>query len=88
MTPKYRAKLLRDFAIGVLLAVASIYCVIRGGRMIYLTILVVATVGYFVFLALKIATSRCPRCRCMIDLREGGFNCPKCGVWIPREGDS
>jgi len=83
MTPKYRAKLLRSFSIGALLAAASVYSVMRGVQPIYLTIMVVATLGYFVVLALQIAISRCPRCGCMVDLLEGGFNCPKCGVWIP-----
>jgi hypothetical protein len=83
MTPRYRAKLLRSLAVGALLAAASVYSVLRGARPIYLAVMIVATVGYFVVLALQIAISRCPRCGCMIDLREGGFSCPKCGVWIP-----
>ena len=36
---------------------------IGGFQAIYLWIMIVATVGYFVVIALQIAISRCPRCR-------------------------
>ena len=83
MTPKYRAKLLLDFGIGALLAACAVCAFIGGFRAIYLWTMIVATVGYFIVVALQVAISRCPRCRALVDLREGGSSCPKCGVWIP-----
>jgi hypothetical protein len=83
MTPRYRAKLLRNLGIGVLLAAVGVFVGIRGASPVFMAVGIAATVAYFAVVGVQIAISRCPRCRCMVDMREGGFNCPKCGVWIP-----
>jgi hypothetical protein len=83
MTARYRNKLLRNLGIGMLLTAVGLFVGIRGASPVLMTVGIVATVGYFVVVGLQVAISRCPRCGCLVDLREGGFNCPKCGVWIP-----
>ncbi len=65
------------------MAAIGVFVVIRFGNSLLTTVGFVATLAYFVVVGLMIAISLCPRCRCLIDLREGGFKCPRCGVWIP-----
>src|SRR4051794_31024550 len=83
MTPMYRNKLLRNLGIGMLLAAVGLFVGIRGASPVLMTVGIVATVGYFVVVGLQVAISQCPRCGCLVDLREGEFTSPRCGVWIP-----
>src|SRR5688572_24734048 len=87
MTPSYRRRLYREFAIALLLAAMCIYGVVRGHNSLLVAFIVMATIAYFVLLAKQIAISRCPRCRAMVDLRDPGKHCSNCGVWLPSKAE-